>query len=233
MNIVLRTEQKHVMTSTEAVSFSKRFEEIMHKDSFSKNGSYMVRSLYFDTIDDKDFFDKINEQQLRRKIRLRIYNPNDKKAKLELKQKQGVFQKKRSLTITKEDALQLIAGNTSVLLAYKNDFADEVYGIMCMGCYIPKTIIEYKRKAFITKENQIRLTFDSEVRATESCFDLFDENLLLHPILDLDRVIFEVKYNNFMLSYIGDIIAEVDRSAISSSKYCLGRSIGYPLNYNV
>lgn len=229
MNTILRREEKYSIQYNEALLFSNKFEQIMYKDSFSEDGSYTVRSLYFDTIDDKDFFDKISEQYLRRKIRLRIYSPNDKKVKLEVKQKQGIFQKKRTLTISREDALQLIGGNTSVLLSYNSDFANEIYSIMCMECYKPKTIVEYERKAFMAKENNIRLTFDSNIRATESYFGLFDENLLLYPVQDVNNVIFEVKYNQFMLSYIADIIASIDRRPVSSSKYCLGRSMGYPL----
>ncbi|MGN0414737.1 MAG: VTC domain-containing protein [Agathobacter sp.] len=65
-------------------------------DSFSQKGSYMVRSLYFDTPEDRDYFQKINEQNVRRKIRLRIYSPTDQRAKLEMKQKENIFQRKRS-----------------------------------------------------------------------------------------------------------------------------------------
>lgn len=229
MNIVLRREEKYTIQTKEALFYYDKFEKIMSTDKFSKDGSYTVRSLYFDNVDDKDFFDKINEQYFRRKIRLRIYSPNDKTAKLEIKQKQGVFQKKRSLSITRDDAKELIEGNTSILLNYDNDFANEAYSIMNLECYKPKTIIEYQRRAFMAKENQIRLTFDSNIRATESSFDLFSENLLLNPIIDPNYVIFEVKYNHFMLSYISDMIADINRSAVSSSKYCMGRSIGYPL----
>lgn len=229
MNTVLRKEEKYGMLTQEALKFSKKVEQILDSDGFSKDGSYMVRSLYFDTIDDKDFFDKINEQQLRRKIRLRIYSPNQKTAKLEVKQKQGAYQKKRSLSISKEDAEQLIAGNNSVLLHYNSDFANEVYAIMSMECYQPKAIIEYQRRAFMAKENQIRLTFDQNICASESNLNLFDENLILNSVLDPNHVVFEVKYNHFMLSYIAELIDGVDRRLVSSSKYCLGRSIGYPL----
>lgn len=229
MDIVLRREEKYLANYREALHFSNMFEHVLQKDSFSKDGSYIVRSLYFDTVDDEDFFDKINEQELRRKIRLRIYNPKDKTAKLELKQKQDIFQKKRSLTISREDAMELINGNISVLLNYNNSFADELYSIMSMECYKPKTIVEYQRNAFMAKENNIRITFDSNIKATESSFDLFDENLLLYNILDINQTIIEVKYDKFMLGYISEIISCINRRSISSSKYCLARSIGYPL----
>ena len=229
MYTVLRREEKYLVTLSEAAHFSKIFEQVLQKDNFSKGGSYNVRSLYFDTVDDTDFFDKINEQELRRKIRLRIYNPKDETAKLELKQKQDIFQKKRSLTISREDARELIKGNVSVLLKYGNDFADEMYSIMSMECYRPKTIVEYQRNAFMAKENNIRITFDSNIQATESSFDLFDENLLLYNVLDVNNTIVEVKYDKFMLGYISEIISCINRRSVSSSKYCLARSIGYPL----
>lgn len=229
MNTVLRREEKYLIRYNEAARLKNMFETLLETDTYSKDRDYTVRSLYFDTIDDKDFFDKINEQNLRRKIRLRIYNPSDATAKLELKQKENVYQKKRFIYISKQDAKELINGNISVLLNYKNDFADEVYGIMSTECYRAKTIVEYKRKAFIAKENSIRLTFDSDMRATESSLDLFDENLILNSIFDSENVIFEVKYDKFMLGYISDIISNVDRRTTSFSKYTYGRSIGYPL----
>ena len=90
---VLRREEKYALNVSEAVAYTDRFSKIMMPDKFSKNGNYMVRSLYFDTVDDADFFDKLNEQNLRRKIRLRIYDPSDKTAKLELKQKENIYHK--------------------------------------------------------------------------------------------------------------------------------------------
>lgn len=227
---VLRREEKYPLDLLNAHVYMNKFSAVLATDKFSRNGSYMVRSLYFDTPDDKDFFEKLTEQNLRRKIRLRIYSPNDTKAKLELKQKENVFQKKRSLTVTKEDALELIKGNYSVLLKYEDDFAAEMFAIMTLEAYKPKSIVEYQRRAFMAKENNIRLTFDSRICATESSFDLFAKDLPLTPVYPLDKVIFEVKYDKFLLSYISDLIARVDSRNITSSKYCLSRSVGYPMN---
>ena len=225
---VCRREEKYPLDAAHAHYYRNVFASILMTDRFSENGSYMVRSLYFDTPDDKDFFQKINEQNIRRKIRLRIYHPNDQKAKLEMKQKENIFQKKRSLTVSKEDASALIKGDYSVLLNYPDDFAAELYSVMSCELYLPRSIIEYQRYAFMAKENNIRLTFDSDIRATESSFDLFSDNLPLSPVFPPDKVIFEVKYDKFMLKYISDIISRVDARNISSSKYCLSRSIGYP-----
>lgn len=226
---VLRQEEKYPLNFQEAIQFQHLFSQLLMPDPYSQNGSYMVRSLYFDTVDDRDFFDKLTEQNLRHKIRLRVYSPGDRSAKLEMKQKSGVYQRKRSLTISREDALSLIDGQFGVLLNYPEAFAAELYCLMNTECYRPKSIVEYQRRAFMARENNIRLTFDSGISATESSFDLFSPNLPLYPVFDLDKVTFEVKYDGFMLSYIKEIISSVDRRSLSSSKYCLSRSVGYPL----
>jgi hypothetical protein len=82
----------------------------------------------------------------------------------------------------------------------------------------------------MAKENNIRLTFDSEIRATESSFDLFSENLPLNPVFPKDKVVFEVKYDKFLLGYISDIVSTINVKNITSSKYCLSRTTGYTVN---
>ena len=227
MVTVLRREEKYLLTLREALQCAARFEKVLTPDHFSRDGAYKIRSLYFDTADDRDFHDKLTEQNCRQKIRLRIYSPGDRHVKLELKQKENVYQRKRSLLITRADALALAEGRYSVLLNYEDPFAGEMFILLTEGCYRPRTIVEYSRRAFMAKENNIRLTFDSNIRALEGDCRLFFQALPLYPVLPGGQVIFEVKYNQFLLSYIMDIIRCVDRRSVSASKYCLGRSLSY------
>lgn len=229
MLTTLRQEEKYPLKLPEAIRFAEYFAKLLMPDAHSADGSYPVRSLYFDTPDDRDFFDKMTEQNVRRKLRLRIYDPEAETAKLELKQKENQYQKKRSLPVTRADALALAEGSYSVLRNYREPFAEELYAILTTECYRPKSIVEYRRRAFTAKENDIRLTFDSEIRATESSFALFSPTLPLNPVFDADKVILEVKYNRFMPEYLSEIVSGIDRRSISSSKYCLSRAQGYPL----
>ena len=96
-----------------------------------------------------------------------------------------------------------------------------------MKCYRPKTIVEYNRKAFIAKENNIRVTFDSNLVSTESSFDLFSDCLNMNYVLDPYDVVMEVKYNGFLLEYIRSLINSTDRSETSVSKYVLARHNAY------
>lgn len=195
------------------------------QDSHNTNGGYIVRSLYFDTLYNNDYFDKEDGLEYRRKIRLRTYNPKAQFLKLELKQKEGEYQHKYSLTIPKNIAQRLIDGHYEVLKELNNNFADRLYTIMQTNLYRPKCIVEYKRLAYIVKENNTRITIDSDLKSSESNMDIFNPSLSLNTVTG--KTILEVKYNNFLLSYVKDIIDSTNKSQTSSSKYCMSRHISY------
>jgi len=199
----------------------------MQQDSHNGLHGYTVRSLYFDTIYDSDYSDKLDGIETRRKIRLRCYDSNSDFALLEMKQKQGSKQLKRSLKISREDAGLLIANNYSPLLKYSEPFAAECYALMMCKCYRPKIIVQYNRKAFIAKENKIRITFDSNIVSTESRLDLFDLHLNMNPVLDKYGIVLEVKFNGFLIDYIKNLINSFNKSEISVSKYFLARRNSY------
>ena len=229
MNEVLRQEKKFAINQAEAARLRGRLDPVMIQDSHNGPLGYSIRSLYFDTPGDQDFRDKEDGLELRRKIRLRIYDPGDAFAMLEMKQKEGPYQRKRSLRLRREDAQALIQGDYRPLLGYQEPFAGECYGLMTCRCYRPKAVVEYRRQAYIARENHIRITLDSQIRATESCMDIFSSQLPLFWVMDPFAVVLEVKYNGFLLSYIKDLLDQVDRSELSVSKYCLARrlTLGY------
>jgi len=228
---VLRQEKKYLINMEQYYYLSRRFSNLLMEDAHSSGDGYLIRSLYFDTIDDGDFEEKIDGVDLRKKIRLRNYGENPQTAKLEMKQKQGMLQKKRSLTLNKEESLRLISGDYSVLLGFESDFAGECFGLMNMRCYLPKAVVMYRRKVFIAHENEIRITFDHNITGSESNFDIFSNDFVSNTIFDPFLVVMEVKFNGFLLSYIKDIINEVDASELAVSKYCLGRTVGKEYMY--
>lgn len=225
MNEVLRQEKKFLITLPQMYRIAAKLSQIMMEDPNNKGDGYLIRSLYFDTLEDKDFWEKENGVDARRKIRLRCYGPELDFAMLEMKQKQGGNQKKRSLRITRQDAAELCKGNLEVLRSYESTFAAECYALMKMQCYQPKAVVEYRRKAFVAKENRIRITFDHHIVATESCRDIFSAKLLQAPVMNPYLVVLEVKYNGFLLSYIKDLLQECNEFETSASKYCMSRSV--------
>lgn len=225
MNEVMRQEKKYLISLDKFYEISAKLGNVIREDEHNKGEGYVIRSLYFDSIDNRDYQEKEDGVELRRKIRLRNYGDGSPYAKLEMKQKQGENQKKRSLKMSSEDARELIRRNYSILLKYDDDFAAECFWMMNQYCYIPKAVVEYKRKAFIAKENSIRITFDHHIIGTESNMDIFSENLLQNPLMNPYLVVLEVKYNGFLIGYIKDMLENAGTGQLSVSKYSLSRAL--------
>ncbi len=230
INQVLRKEKKFLLHQQEFFYLKNQIEQALAGDPHNGPLGYPVRSLYFDTIYDRDYFEKVDGVELRRKIRLRCYSPDSQFAMLEMKQKQGDMQLKRSLRVERQDAVRMTKGDYSPLLRYRGDqedFAMECYALMKSSCYLPRTIVEYQRMAYIAKENKIRITFDQKIVSTESSMELFSPTLNMNPVMERDFVVLEVKYNNFLLGYIQQMLNGADRQEVSVSKYYLARQNGY------
>lgn len=227
MQQVLRTERKFLINAVDMASRRHSLAALLHEDPHNGADGYLVRSLYFDTPCDGDYFDKEFGVEVRRKLRLRVYGPREGAVKLEMKQKQGQLQRKRSLRLAGDDACRIADGDLSPLLAHPDPFAAECYALMRTRCYRPKVIVEYLRRAFIAKENNIRVTFDHRIDATASNLDLFDPHLNATPVLDRSQAVMEVKYDGFLLSYIKDMMDGLGRSELSASKYCMARQLTY------
>ncbi len=223
MQQVLRREIKYQLTAVQYYQLAHTFSKLLHEDSHNGDNGYMIRSLYFDTLNDVDYYEKEDGTDPRRKIRFRCYSPDSDFALLEMKQKQGVQQRKRSHKLGRSEVEQCINGDFSSLLTHDSQFLTECFGLMSRQFYRPKAIIEYHRKAYVAKENNIRITFDREIRSSQSVNNFFSANLPLKPAIDPFTVIMEVKYDGFILSYIKDIITAANASPLSAGKYSAGR----------
>ena len=110
MQEVLRQEKKYLLSFEQYRQLDHLFTQTLHPDPHNGVSGYHIRSLYFDTMDERDYYEKEDGLEVRRKIRLRIYDPASSFAMLEMKQKQGENQKKRSLRLSREDAIALTQG---------------------------------------------------------------------------------------------------------------------------
>jgi hypothetical protein len=220
-------EKKYLFSAPIGHTLRNRLEAVLREDDHNGPEGYGVRSLYFDTISNADFFDKLDGLENRRKIRLRVYPPNYESVRLESKEKSGAYQRKRSLNISAKDARALIMREFDVLLRLNHPLASELFGVMSAEAYLPRCIVEYKRRAFFALGGDTRLTFDSHIRAREACLDLFDPALRLYPVLDPGDITLEVKYSHFLFGYIRDSLGEYGKTERSVSKYCLSRQINH------
>ncbi|MBR1884247.1 MAG: polyphosphate polymerase domain-containing protein [Clostridia bacterium] len=230
---VYRTENKYIISKKDLSNLMFKLDKILKRDNHSKMQAYKVRSLYFDSINNIDFKTKLAGTEIRKKIRIRTYDAQSEKCKLEMKQKNGDLQHKISMWITKEDAKELINRNYSVLTKYfeENKVAIEFYTTMLMGVYGPVALIEYDRIAYTYNLNNTRITFDMDVRASESNYDIFSENPIYTKVIDESDTILEIKYDNKLVDFISDVFKPYKLTRTSVSKYCIGRKVFYDFNF--
>lgn len=220
---VFRKEIKYIISMEQFFILRKKLEPIMKKDSYGKGGKYMVRTQYFDSINDQDLFDNLDGLMEKRKIRIRIYSPDSKIAKLEYKCKSGSDGRKMSLAISKEQAIEMENGNFESLLSMGEELAKFLYVKASKNGYRPKTIVEYNRMAFSYPISDLRITFDTSVRGTVNPYDLFKEKISSIPILKEDLGVLEIKYSGFIPSLFKGIIEDIDKLAEGISKYSVSR----------
>lgn len=221
---VNRRELKYQLNVAQVPAIRRRLSAFLLPDDHGGADGYWVRSLYFDTPADSDFLDKVDGIDCRQKIRLRIYGESGP-VKLELKQKSGGFQRKRSISVSREEAGALMAGNWEFLRQRQEPVAGSLYRMLLFGCYRPKCIVQYRRIALYAPENDIRVTFDCDLRASESNLDLFDFSAPLYPVESPGTVTLEVKYSGFLFSNVKLALGSEIGSQVSNSKYCRARSI--------
>ena len=217
----LRHEFKYIISYSDMLKLREKLDEVLEIDR-DYNG-YMIRSLYFDSVDDDDYYDKLDGSMYRKKIRLRIYEPNPSFVKLEIKEKSDIHQLKSSLIISQEEAKELINGNYEVLLKYEEDVAQKIYLILKRGLYKPKVIIEYQRIAYITGTTT-RITFDYEIKKSNDFDSFFDEDINYYDLIDRKDIVLEVKFDRFLEPYLSNILASYGTRNQSVSKYVMGRN---------
>ena len=136
MRTVFRKEIKYVISRVEFLRLTKHLDVLMQRDTNGVNGTYIVRSQYYDSLGDRDLYDNLDGVMEKRKIRVRIYSPDDQYAKLEYKCKSNTDGKKYSLTITREEALLMEKRKYGFLLDYEEPLAKTLYVKLMQGGYI-------------------------------------------------------------------------------------------------
>ena len=222
-NIPLRHELKYHITPAELTVLRGVLAPVMQLDpNGNENNEYHIRSLYFDTINDDALEEKIAGVGNRKKYRIRIYNFSDKVIKLECKSKYGDLISKQSVSIPRELAEQLIAGDPDGLQRMRHPLLHDVYREMRTRLLRPAVIVDYVREAYIHQAEEVRITFDKQVRTGLYSVDMFNPQIPTYPVFDDPVEILEVKFDEFLPSYLQAILSGVtaQRSAVSKYTWC-------------
>jgi hypothetical protein len=224
---IKRRELKYYINYIDYTYLTSILANLFNKDRYSqKIDGYHVRSIYFDNKENNSYYQKISGIETRKKYRIRIYNLNSDIVRLEIKNKHDNIIIKETLVIRSEDAEKITSGDYTCLLNYTDPVANKIYSEFNKDHYRPVIIIDFVRNACFYDFNDIRITFDRQLKKNEvSVYDIFEKNLEMDPVLSLNKIILEIKYNNILPLWIKNLlqVSRFERCAIS--KYTLSRFI--------
>ena len=226
MAVPLRHELKFFISPLQYQVLSRTLKATLNPDpNGDENNQYHIRSLYFDTAYDSALYDKINGTANRDKYRIRIYNFSDQMIRLECKSKFRDLISKRSVRITRDLAEQLISADPTGLESTASGLVSDTFREMRTNLLHPVVIVDYLREAYLHPAEEVRITFDMQLRSGLNSVDMFNPYLPTVPPFDHDEIILEVKYNQVLPSYIASLLTYAlrdgaCRSAISKYVYC-------------
>lgn len=225
---VYRHELKYQINFAEYLAVRKRICPLMKIDNHaSTDGRYLIRSIYFDNVDDKTLREKKDGLQRREKFRIRYYNDDFSYIILEKKMKHNNLCLKLGAAITEEECRALLAGRTNWMRLHESEIVRELYCKMNSQQLRPRVVVSYTREPYIYETGNVRITFDSDIRTS-----LFHRGFLekdMYAISALDNpgeIVLEVKYDEFIPEVIVDLIQTEGIRQQAFSKYGVCRRFG-------
>lgn len=219
--MLYRNEWKYHISLWEAKLLKRRLQPFLKLDSHAADGKYMIRSLYFDDLWNSSYEEKMMGVETRQKWRIRIYNCSDANIKLERKKKRGSYIHKDSASITHEEFDKILAGDYGFLLTHRAPLCREFYYESVARMQRPKVIVDYERVPMIQEEGDVRITFDSDVRAAIGSNDIFDPTLPTLAVLEPGMLVLEVKFTEFLPDIIRELLPPEGQQFLAVSKYTL------------
>ena len=220
-----RHELKFLVPEQELCLLENKVSQIFEKDSHvGAKGVYNIRSIYFDTFDNKYLEENIAGVDNRRKFRIRIYDLNENIIKLECKSTKHGLKKKEICNITKQQCEQLMAGNIMIPIMENQEVLRKLQYEYMINLLQPKVIVEYIRTPFVYEVGNVRITFDRKICSSHCVGGFWDRKLVKREILPEEINILEVKYDEVLPSTIKEMLNEgVCMNRTSFSKYAMCR----------
>lgn len=217
-----RHEYKHRVNNLDLILLRKRLAAVMQRDKYAnEDGSYYIKSLYFDNYTDKALREKLDGVDKREKFRIRYYNEDTSFIRLEKKSKINGMCNKQSAPITEEECQKILDGDTAFLIESDKPLFRELYAKMRFGLLRPKCIVAYDRESFTYAPGNTRVTLDTNLRGSYNVASFLIAGASMTQLYHTG--ILEVKWDEYLPQIIADAVQLKNRKSSAFSKYAAVR----------
>lgn len=221
-----RFELKYLADRRLIDGFRAELPARLDRDPHGVDGFYPVWSLYYDTRGLRFYWEKIDGEKFRRKLRLRHYGtPDDlddaSPVWVEIKQRVNRVTQKRRVRLPYAAARQLCAGKAPAIFEARDEpIIEEILVMAAQNHLVPTTVVGYVREAYLGRDEDsgLRVTIDSRIRGRDRDLDLglrSENRFIVPPHLS----VVEVKVNERVPYWLTELIARHNVSLIRVSKY--------------
>ena len=218
-----RHEWKIEVSPADLMVLCQRLRRVLKPDAHAVDGRYIIRSLYFDTPEDKALREKIDGVSRREKFRIRYYNGDLSCIHLEKKSKIAGLGRKDTAELSAWQAQAIVEGNLSWMTGSGNALLAELYGKMQAQRLRPKTIVDYTREPFVYGPGNVRVTLDYNIRTGLCCTDFLNAACPTVPVPERPAIL-EVKWDAFLPDAVRVCVQLPGRRVGAFSKYAACRA---------
>ena len=221
-----RHELKFKISNSAAEVLKQKLSLILGKDKNAsyEDGSYLIKSLYFDDRDSSSYYEKMDGVLYRKKYRIRMYNDVDTFIRLEKKMKHNNFTAKEQMLISKDIYSKILNGKIDEIENPDGLLLEFITNYKNKGL-VPSVIVEYHRTAFTYPISDVRITFDSNIQSSLYNYDLFNTSYPRYIVDEPGKQVLEVKFNEILPLHIANILNDIPACREAVSKFAICRSI--------
>lgn len=217
-----RHEYKHRINAADIILLQTRLGAVMARDEHGgEDGTYIVKSLYFDNYMDKALREKFDGVNCREKFRIRYYGEDASFIRLEKKSKVNGLCNKVSAPLTAEECRRIIDGDIGFLLESENDLKRELYAKMHYQLLRPRCIVAYRRESFVYPAGNVRVTIDTDISGSYNVREFLNPDLQFLQLYHTS--VLEVKWDEYLPRIISNAVQLKSRKSSAFSKYAAVR----------
>lgn len=219
-----RHELKYVISAAQLPLLRSRISAIMKPDAHAgADGSYGIRSLYFDDYRDRCYYENENGTDPREKFRIRIYNGSAERITLECKRKERGKTLKTACPLTREQTEGLMRGVPPALTEELHPLLRKLTLEMRTRGLRPVVVVDYERIPYTYRNGNVRVTFDRNMTASADGTHFLEGPLHRRPVMPAGQHLMEVKFDEYLPDFIYRSLNLGRLQQVSYSKYYLCR----------
>lgn len=219
-----RHEFKYLVSDQQIVLLKQRLRYLMSRDSHvSEDGTYYIRSLYFDDYYNRCYNENIAGTDPREKFRIRIYNSSSDRITLECKRKEHGKTLKKSCPLTITQCEKLMRGEILPDVGNQPEVMRKLTLEMMTHGMKPVIIVGYERVPYVCSLGNVRVTLDMNLHSSLDISSFLEKDIKRRPVMPAGKHLMEVKWDEFIPDQIFRACQLDNLRQTAYSKYALCR----------